>query len=172
MANAQQTTRNNPSARGLPQEFRLSSPAFADSATIPRRYAADQENVSPRLTWSEAPEGTESFALLCEDPDAPTGTFVHWLLWNLGADQRELPEGVPATSDEGSSGIKQGQNGYGKIGYGGPKPPPGPAHRYVFRLYALDARLNLEPGAMRAQFDSAIEAHILGEAILTGMYAR
>jgi Raf kinase inhibitor-like YbhB/YbcL family protein len=172
MANAQQTTRNNPSARGLPQEFRLSSPAFADGAAIPARHAADQQNVSPRLTWSEAPHGTESFALACEDPDAPKGTFVHWLLWNIDAARSELPEGIPASPDGSNNEIEQGRNGYGEIGYGGPKPPPGPPHRYNFRLYALDARLELESGATRAEFDAAIEAHVLGEARLTGMYAR
>jgi Raf kinase inhibitor-like YbhB/YbcL family protein len=171
MAHAQETTQNNPVSRGLPQAFPLSSPAFAEGGTIPRRHAADDENVSPRLTWSEAPEGTQSFALLCEDPDAPKGVFVHWLAWNIPADQRELPEDLPADA-ELRSGIRQGQNGYGHVGYGGPRPPPGSAHRYIFRLYALDTQLELRAGATRAQFESAIEAHVLGEATLTGKYAR
>jgi Raf kinase inhibitor-like YbhB/YbcL family protein len=171
MAQIQDTTRSNPSTRGLAQEFRLSSPAFADGSRIPERHSADSENRSPRLTWGQPPEGTGSFALVCEDPDAPKGLFVHWLLWNLPAHRRQLEEHFPTTA-ELSDGARQGQNGFGNTGYGGPRPPPGAPHRYVFRLYALDTLLELEAGANRAAFDRALEGHILGEATLTGMFGR
>lgn len=171
MAHAQNTTRNNPTDRGLAQEFQLSTPAFADGARIPERYTADGENASPRLTWSDPPEGTESFALVVEDPDAPKGLFVHWLTWNLPAHLRDLPEGYPAEAQR-RDGVRCGQNGFGSNGYGGPRPPPGAPHRYVFRLLALDAKLDLEAGAKRAEFERALEGHVLGQATVTGMYGR
>lgn len=172
MAHPQESTRSDPVTRGLPQEFRLSSPAFADGAPIPKRYTSDDENVSPRLTWQAPPAKTESFALVCEDPDAPKGLFVHWLLWNVPADRRELEEGV-LPRGELADHSRQGLNGFGDVGYGGPRPPRGAApHRYAFRLYALDTRLDLKAGAGRTEFNRALEAHVLGEATLTCTYQR
>lgn len=171
MAHAQEGTQSNPTSRGLAQEFRLSTPAFADGAPIPKRYTADGENASPSLTWWEPPEGTESFALVVEDPDSPKGRFVHWLAWNLPATRRDLPERYPAEAQL-RDGVRQGRNGFGDTGYGGPRPPAGAPHRYVFRLYALDTHLDLEAGATRAELERAIEGHVLGEATLTGMYGR
>jgi Raf kinase inhibitor-like YbhB/YbcL family protein len=121
MARAQETTRSNPTQRGLAQEFRLSTPAFADGGSIPKRYTADGENESPRLSWKEPPLGTLSFALVVEDPDAPSGLFVHWLLWNVPGARRELPERFPVHAQL-PDGIRQGYNGFGNTGYGGPSP--------------------------------------------------
>jgi Raf kinase inhibitor-like YbhB/YbcL family protein len=152
------------------QTFRLSSLAFADGANIPRRYTAEGENLSPHLSWGEPPAGTESFALLCEDPDAPSGNFVHWLAWDIDPSERELKESVPASGE--NSGLRQGQNGFRQTGYGGPAPPPGPPHRYIFRVWALDTRLGLNRGASRGEVERAIEGHVLAEARLTGIYGR
>jgi Raf kinase inhibitor-like YbhB/YbcL family protein len=170
MPQTESTDWKRPSERKGTSELALTSPAFADGATVPKRYTADGDNVSPPLTWNDGPDGTECFALLCEDPDAPSGVFVHWLLWNLKASDHELPEGVPKTAE--TFGMRQGENSFGKIGFGGPSPPKGKPHRYVFRLYALDTRLDLAAGATRREFDEAIEGHILAEALLIGMYGR
>jgi Raf kinase inhibitor-like YbhB/YbcL family protein len=153
-----------------PGPMRLTSAAFADGATIPRRFTADGEDISPPLTWNGAPPGTESFAVLCEDPDAPSGLFVHWLVWNVAPDRLELREALPKAGD--ANDVLQGENGFGRIGWGGPSPPPGKPHRYVFRLYALDTKLKLSAGAARDDFDRAIEAHVLSETMLIGMYGR
>jgi Raf kinase inhibitor-like YbhB/YbcL family protein len=150
------------------QTFRLSSADFADGGRIPRRQTADGGNASPHLSWSSPPAATESFALLCDDPDSRSGKFVHWLAWDIEPDRRELNEDVPASAD--NYGVRQGENGFGQIGYGGPKPPPGPPHRYVFRLWALDRRLDLRDGARREEVERAIEGHVLAEARLTGVY--
>jgi Raf kinase inhibitor-like YbhB/YbcL family protein len=170
MERAQSTQEAEVSKQQQGRELRLSTPAFADGSTIPRRHTADGENVSPRLTWNGAPPGTESFALLCEDPDAPNGVFVHWLACDIDPNQREVEEGVPR--DGKSSSLRQGENSFGDIGWGGPKPPAGRPHRYVFRLYALDDRLNLPDGFRRADFDRAVEGHVLAETMLIGMYGR
>jgi Raf kinase inhibitor-like YbhB/YbcL family protein len=167
MPQTQPSAATRPTDQPAVQTFRLSSSAFADGATIPQRHTADGEDVSPRLTWDGAPAATESFALLCEDPDAPSGTFVHWLVWDMKPGQRELNEGIPA-----SASLRQGQNGFGQTGYGGPKPPPGRPHRYIFRLWALDTTLGLKNGAKRDELERAIEGHVLAEARLTGMYGR
>jgi hypothetical protein len=164
-----QVTRGQEPAK-KPAQMKLMSSAFADGATIPRRYTADGENIPPPLAWSEPPASTESFAIVCEDPDAPSGLFVHWVAWNIKADARELTEAIPATAD--AYGIRQGENGFGKTGYGGPSPPRGRPHRYRFRLFALDNRPNLRSGATRAQFDHAIEGHVLAQGVLVGRYGR
>jgi Raf kinase inhibitor-like YbhB/YbcL family protein len=168
MAHAQHhDARRTPNATGLVGEVnRLTSPSFADGSTIPTRHTADGENVSPPLTWTGAPEGTESFVLVCEDPDAPSGTFVHWLVAGIPATCRELREGLHRVD------LVEGENGFGELGWGGPSPPPGAPHRYVFRLYALDTTPTLEAGARRPDFDRAIEGHVLHEAVLIGMYGR
>lgn len=143
----------------------LTSTAFGEGETIPAKYTCDGENRSPALAWSGAPAGTQSFALLMEDPDAPRGTFTHWIAWGLAPSQNQLPE-------DARSIPMQGQNDFGKTGYGGPCPPPGPAHRYFFRLYALDRKPDLAAGAGRRQFLNAIQGHVLGEAEYMGRYAR
>jgi len=150
--------------------LKVSSPAFKDGGTIPKTYTADGEDTSPPLSWTEPPPGTVSFAVLCEDPDAPSGTFVHWLLWDVRAEERNLEEAVPPTAD--AFWRRQGENHFGRTGYGGPKPPPGPPHRYMFHVYALDDRLNLRSGATREDFDQAVREHYLAEGEIVGMYGR
>jgi Raf kinase inhibitor-like YbhB/YbcL family protein len=148
----------------------LSSPAFDAGATLPIRHTADGDDLSPPLRWTGAPPGTASFALVCEDPDAPAGSFVHWLVWNIDAGERELVEGLPPKAEV--AGIRQGKNGFGRVGWGGPSPPRGRPHRYVFRLYALDANLDLGGGARRAVLERALLPHVLAEATLEGLYGR
>jgi len=150
--------------------FDLQSPAFGAGAAIPVRYTCDGEDVSPPLQWGDPPAGTQSLALILEDPDAPAGTWAHWVLFNLPAAARSLPEGIPsdATRPDGS---RHGHNDWGRPGYGGPCPPGG-THRYFFRLYALDTVLDLESGAGREQLLQAMEGHILGQAELMGTHTR
>jgi Raf kinase inhibitor-like YbhB/YbcL family protein len=150
--------------------MQLSSSAFQEGAAVPRQHTADGKDTSPPLRWSGAPEATKHFALICDDPDAPRGTWVHWVLFNLPADTTELPEGVPASAT--AAGASQGKNDFGKLGYGGPSPPRGKPHRYFFRLYALDAALDLQPGATRQQLEQAMKGHVLAEAQLMGTYQR
>jgi Raf kinase inhibitor-like YbhB/YbcL family protein len=123
------------------------------------------------LHWAGVPAGTKSFALICDDPDAPRGTWVHWVLWNLPPETRDLSEGIPP-KEELSDGSRQGTNDFKKIGYGGPSPPKGKPHRYFFKLYALDAPLALKAGATKADVERAMRGHILGTAQLVGTYAR
>lgn len=149
----------------------VSSTAFGSGATIPKQYTGDGADRSPPLRWSEPPGGTKSLALICDDPDAPRGTWVHWVLYNLPAQARELEEGVPA-KETLSNGAKQGKNDFGKIGYGGPAPPKGKPHRYYFKLYALDTAVDLPPGATKAQLVDAMKGHILAEGQLMGNYGR
>ena len=151
--------------------IRLSSPAFQEGETIPRAHTADGKNVSPRLTWGDAPEGTASFALVCEDPDAPRGTWTHWVLFNLPAGTTGLPEGT-ATDKELPNGARQEKNDFGKIGYGGPSPPKGPPHRYYFKVYALDTKLDLSAGASRADVLGALKGHVQAEGHVMGKYGR
>lgn len=156
---------------GAAMAFRLESSAFASGATIPRKHACDGEDRSPPLAWTDPPAGTKSFALVCDDPDAPAGIWVHWVLYGVPAGATSLPEGVPPTLalDDGS---RQGTNDFQKPGYGGPCPPRGGAHRYYFRLYALDIVLTLPPGASKASLAKAMAGHTLGQAELMGRYAR
>ena len=151
--------------------FAIRSTAFPAGGTIPKRHTCDGPDVSPPLSWTEPPAGTKSLALIMDDPDAPVGTWVHWVLYNLPASTRELAEGTP-TSETLANGARQGTNDFRKIGYGGPCPPQGPAHRYFFKLYALDTELNLAPGATKKQLEAAIAGHILTQAELIGRYGR
>lgn len=148
----------------------VSSGAFADGASIPKKFTADGDDVSPPLAWTAPPAQTKSIAIVCEDPDAPSGIFFHWTLWNLPADKAELAENIPSTGDPGP--FRQGENGFGRLGYGGPKPPPGKPHRYFFHVYALDTKLDLKPGATRRDFDHAAEGHIVATGTLMGLYRR
>ena len=149
----------------------LTSTAFQPGATIPKPYTGDGKDVSPPLQWGDPPANTKSFALICDDPDAPGGTWVHWVLFNLPAEARELAEGVPPRESL-ENGARQGKNDFGKIGYGGPAPPRGKPHRYFFKLYALDEAVDLPPGATRAQLMDAMKGHILAQGQLVGNYGR
>ena len=150
--------------------FRIQSPAFSEGERIPRSCTCDGKNVSPPLTWSGVPEGAKSLALICDDPDAPGKTWVHWVLFNLPPRIERLPEGVPARTNVAGGGV-QGTNDFRNVGYGGPCPPSG-THRYMFKLYALDAELVLPAGATKAELEGAIEGHVLGQTTLTGKYSR
>ena len=143
----------------------ITSAAFKEGETIPRRYTCDGKNVSPPLSWKGIPPETESLALICHDPDAPGGDFTHWVLFNLPADLASLPEGVQGTG-------AHGQNDFRRLGYGGPCPPPGLAHRYYFRLYALKISLGLEQGASRAEVENAMQGYSLAQGQLMGRYRR
>ena len=149
--------------------FRISSPAFADSADIPVRYTCDGDNMSPQLSWSDVPEGTRSLALIVDDPDAPGGTFTHWVLFDIPADGGGIGEKVGV----GIGGIA-GRNSFGRTGYGGPCPPPAhEAHRYRFTLYALDVpSLAVSANATREEVERKIETHVLATARLVGRYKR
>ena len=150
----------------------LTSSAFSQGQAIPKRYAREGDNKSPPLSWTDAPKGVKSYALVCDDPDAPTGTFVHWVIWNIPGDARELGEGVP-TDASMRDGTRQGKNDFGGVGYAGPDPPGGKAHRYFFRLYALDATLELpEASTARADLDGAMKSHIIGHGELMGTYQK
>ena len=149
----------------------MSSSAFQEGKSIPQQYTGDGRNISPPLRWGDPPAGTRSLALICEDPDAPRGTFTHWVAFNLPAESRELAEGVPG-EETLPNGTTQGTNDFGKVGYGGPKPPPGKPHHYFFKLYALDQPVELRPGATKAQLLAAVKGHVLGEAQVMGTFAR
>lgn len=151
-------------------ELKIKSPAFVPGGKIPAKYTCDGMDISPPLSWTSEPEGTRTFALICDDPDAPMGTWIHWVLFNLPADITELRENIPPER-ELESGAKQGINDFRKIGYGGPCPPGG-VHRYFFKLYALDTEINLEAGARKEELLKAMEAHILAEGQLMGRYER
>ncbi len=145
--------------------FDLTSTAFAESQAIPVGHTCDGDDRAPPLAWSDPPEGTASFALLVDDPDAPGGTFTHWIAWGFGGETREHAEGSAAPFE--------GQNGFGNSGYGGPCPPRGDGpHRYVFRLFALDSELELSNGAGKAAFQDALEGKVLATAELVGIYER
>jgi Raf kinase inhibitor-like YbhB/YbcL family protein len=149
----------------------LKSSAFTQGAEIPKKYTCLTEDVSPALEWSGAPARTVSFALVMDDPDAPNGTWVHWVMWNLPASAHELHEAV-ARRDLLDDGTHQGRNSFGKIGYNGPCPPRGKRHRYFFRLYALDEKLDLAPGSSNLVLQQAIEGHVIVEADYMGTYQR
>lgn len=143
----------------------LTSNAFVNGQSIPAKYACTGKNISPTLAWNEPPAGTQSFALIMDDPDAPAGTWVHWALFNIQANTRSLQENL----DTGA--ISVGKNSWGDLGYGGPCPPSG-THRYFFKLYALDSTLSLSPGATKEQLLKAMEGHILAQAELMGTFSK
>ena len=151
--------------------MKLTSPAFQHGDVIPRDHTCEGADLSPPLTWAEIPVERRSLAIVCEDPDAPRGTWIHWVLYNLPAESAELSPGIPQLP-ELPSGARQGRNDSGDIGYNGPCPPPGKPHRYYFRLYALDTMLNLPHGVSRAELDQAMADHIVAQATLMGMYQR
>jgi Raf kinase inhibitor-like YbhB/YbcL family protein len=162
-----------PGPKAPPSTLRLASTAFADGGAIPVRYTGDGQDVSPPLGWTGLPAATKELALLVEDPDAPRGTFVHWVLYALPPTLAGLPEEAPKTETLPSLGnARQGKNDGGGIGYMGPAPPPGSLHHYHFRLYALRAPLGLKRGASAEELRSAVQGQILGEADLVGTYKR
>jgi Raf kinase inhibitor-like YbhB/YbcL family protein len=150
---------------------KLSSTAFQPGGDIPRKYTCTDADVSPALSWTDAPAGTQSFALIADDPDAPAGTWVHWVAYDIPSSTHQLPEGVPKSDSIPDGGV-QGQNDFRKTGYGGPCPPPGKPHRYYFKLYALDRKLNLKPGATKKAVEQTMQGHILAQAEVMGRFQR
>ncbi len=148
----------------------LTSTAFAPGQPVPSVYTCEGKDVSPPLAWTEPPSGTKSFALISDDPDAPMGTWVHWVVYNIPPKTRQLSEAFP-TTEALKDGTRQGTTDFGRTGYGGPCPPSG-THRYVFKLYALDALLNLPPGATKAQLEAVMQGHILAQAERMGTYTK
>ena len=151
--------------------FELTSSAFKEGALIPKKHTCEGQDLSPPLRWNNPPTGTRSFVLIADDPDAPAGTWVHWVIFNIPIDTRGLAEGLPAQETLSNDGL-QGLNDFKRIGYGGPCPPPGSPHRYYFRLYALDRELNVKPRATKAQVVDATKGHVLAEAQLMGRFGR
>lgn len=149
----------------------ISSDDFKEGETIPATYTGDGKNTSPSLRWTGAPEGTKSLALICDDPDAPRKTWVHWVIFNIPSSSHGLPEAVP-TRETLADDARQGKNDFGKIGYGGPSPPPGKPHRYYFKLYALDTGLDLPAGSTKDELLGAMKGHVLAEGQLMGRYGR
>ena len=149
----------------------LTSPAFNEGQSIPVQFTCDGRDVSPPLCWSAVPSATKSFTVICDDPDAPSGTFVHWVLYNLPGATSKLSEGI-SRGEILPNGAMQGLSDFKACGYGGPCPPAGEAHRYFFKLYALDDTLRLKPRATRAEVLKAFNGHVLGAATLMGRYQR
>jgi Raf kinase inhibitor-like YbhB/YbcL family protein len=150
----------------------LLSPAFREGEAIPIQYPSDGANISPPLRWGRIPKNSQSLALICEDPDAPSGAFVHWVIFNLPPIVADLPEATPTSEELVESGAIQGVNDFNNLGYDGPCPPPGKPHRYLFHLYSLDTKLQLQAGATKQEFERAAEGHIIGEGLLMGVYKR
>jgi Raf kinase inhibitor-like YbhB/YbcL family protein len=163
----QATPATQPQQKG---ELKLTSNAFKEGEAIPRGYTCEGANVSPSLEWTGVPKNAKTIAIIADDPDAPAGTWVHWVLYNLPADGLGLIENTPQTETLKGGGV-QGKNDFGKIGYGGPCPPSG-THHYFFKFYALDSELPLTPGATKAEVEKAMEGHIVGQAQLMGTYRR
>jgi peptide-methionine (S)-S-oxide reductase len=151
--------------------FEISSGAFRNGEMLPKEYTCSGKNESPPLSWTGAPPGTKSFALLCEDPDAPAGLFTHWMVYNLPPATVGLPPGIPRKPVL-VDGSRHGMNGFGRMEYGGPCPPPGKPHRYIFRLYALNTVLALNAPVTRDVLNKSMTGHILAEAELVGKFGR
>jgi Raf kinase inhibitor-like YbhB/YbcL family protein len=152
------------------KKMQITSPDFTEGGLIPSKYTCDGQDISPPLEWKDVPAGTKSLALICDDPDAPVGTWVHWVAYHISSKITKLDENI-SPEKELNNGLRQGSNDWPKIGYGGPCPPGG-THRYYFKLYALDTMLDLKPGATKAQLLQAMEGHILAETRLMGKYKR
>ncbi|MGO8737044.1 MAG: YbhB/YbcL family Raf kinase inhibitor-like protein [Terriglobia bacterium] len=152
-------------------KMKLTTTSFTPGGFIPKRFTCEAADVSPALTWTDPPPGTRSFAIIEDDPDAPSGTFVHWVVYDLPAAYRKLPEALSG-NDQMSGGGRQGTNDFSRTGYSGPCPPPGKPHRYFIRLYAVGVILNLPPAATRKELDEAMQSHILARGELMGRFAR
>jgi len=155
---------------GTAMGLTVTSAAFSEGGMIPGRHTCDGEDVSPGLAWTGVPDGTKSIALICDDPDAPVGVWVHWVLFNIPPDATDLPENVPADKTL-ADGSRHGKNDFGRFGYGGPCPPGG-THRYYFKLYALDTEIGLPSGSTKARLLPAMKGHVLAEGRLMGTYRR
>jgi Raf kinase inhibitor-like YbhB/YbcL family protein len=154
-------------------ELAITSSAFEDGAAIPSQFTCDGANESPALSWSGAPKDIAAYALIVEDPDAPSGMFIHWVLYDVPGTTTSLPQALPKTPSLSSlGGAKQGTNGFKKVGYDGPCPPKGAPHHYHFKLFALDKPLGIAPGASRDQIMDAMKGHELGHGEIIGTYAR
>lgn len=152
-------------------QLTISSSSFSSGGSIPKKFTCDGPDVSPALTWTESPAATKSFALLMDDPDAPVGNWNHWTMWNLPVTQRALSEGVSKDARL-SDGTEQGKNDFRNTGYNGPCPPPGKPHRYYFKLFALDTKLDLKPGSSKKELEAAMKGHIVAQAEWIGTYGR
>ncbi len=155
--------------RSTKSSIEVESKAFENGGRIPKVYTCGGRDISPPLSWSKV-NGAMSYVVIVEDPDAPGGTFIHWVLYNIPAEVTSLPENLPkkAVTEYGYQGV----NDFGRVGYGGPCPPPGKAHRYVFHVYALDSKLSLNPGATASQVLYAMQGHVIAEGSITGLYGR
>jgi Raf kinase inhibitor-like YbhB/YbcL family protein len=149
----------------------VTSPAFRDGDRIPVQFTADGDNMSPPLHWSRAPEGVAEYAVICEDPDAPRGTFTHWVMYRIPGNYDRLDEGVMQVAQL-DNGAMQGKNSAGGIGYTGPSPPPGKPHRYQFKVYALSAKLDLPAGITKEELRMAMEGYVVAKGEVTGLYGR
>lgn len=149
----------------------ITSTAFKDGKRIPKKYTCEGDDISPALDWTDVPPEAKSLALIMDDPDAPMGVFTHWVLFNLPSDLSSLDE-AQATGEKLGNGAIHGINDFGRTGYGGPCPPPGPTHRYFFAIYALDISLSLKPRSTKQQVLTAMKGHVLTEARLVGTYSR
>ena len=152
--------------------FAITTESFENGQTIPKKYTCDGEDISVPLYWENIPEGTKSLALICDDPDAPRGTWVHWLVINIPPTANQLAEGLTVHKDSSLAGAIECYNDFGRVEYGGPCPPKGPAHRYYFKLYALDTILELTKDATKVDIEKAMIGHILEETQLMGKYGR
>ncbi len=150
--------------------MKLTSTAFNEGGMIPEKYTCDGADISPALAWSDVPDGVNTFALVCDDPDAPVGDWVHWVIYNIPGEVRSLPEKLPA-EDSLADGACQGINDFRKTGYGGPCPPGG-VHRYYFRLYALDVALPCEDKMTKKKLLELMKGHVLNDAVIMGRYKR
>ncbi len=157
-------------AETAPLTLQLISPDFSPGATIPKPLTCDGGDLSPALQWQSPPGAAESFALIADDPDAPVGTWVHWVIFDMPRTLRSLPQNFPK-AEQSADGTRQGSNDFDKIGYGGPCPPGGQLHRYVFKLYALDTKLNLKPGITKKDLERAMQGHILARGEYMGRYS-
>lgn len=151
--------------------FQMTSTSFQHEKEIPAKYTCKGADVSPDLAWAGLPPGTQTLALIVDDPDAPDGTWVHWVIWNIPPTVHVLHEGFPKDA-EMNDGTRQGKNDFGKAGYNGPCPPPGGPHRYFFHLFAVNAKLDLKPGASRADLDQALAGKVLSQTELMGKFKR
>src|SRR3972149_3618997 len=157
---------------GETMNFTISTSAFREGETIPRQYTCDGADLSPPLKWEGIPAETKGFAIIMDDPDAPVGTFTHWVIYDIPADTNTLPEGLARNPDL-PNGIKQGTTSFRRTGYGGPCPPPGRPHRYFFTIYALDIQTTgLGPKASKQDVENRIKGHTIGKAIVMGKYGR
>jgi Raf kinase inhibitor-like YbhB/YbcL family protein len=166
--------KNNAGKDNNMRTFKIKSPAFADGDTMPVKYTCDGDDISPKLEWSGVPDGAKSLALICDDPDAPMGTWVHWVMFNLPPDMTQIDEKYTPSRglSDNDDGIIDGINDFRCPGYNGPCPPKGPAHRYYFKLYALDIILNLKTGASKTDVEKAMSGHTLEQVELIGKYQR